>query len=273
MASQTIPKGSFVIEKPNVPIPLPKTLANQDVCDDLARDRAEPSFAKRTLVREAGVEFDMVVYDKTDGVSDIVSNQIIRSKTWEARDVQKVMSLFPCKVEGESECTYSQRQGAFLDIGANIGFYSLVAAHLGHKVISFEPFRKNIDLMCMSREYLLEPKKSNFHLHGHGLDYKPRQCQLFQDESRNIGDTHSICDEQTLNLFLSEKSQYKSLGWMNTTTLDDALNNGMFDSIDGGIDVMKMDVEGFEPNVIAGGNAFLSLDWLHGTYSWKWCRT
>jgi hypothetical protein len=117
MASQTIPKGSFVIEKPNVPIPLPKTLANQDVCDDLARDRAEPSFAKRTLVREAGVEFDMVVYDKTDGVSDIVSNQIIRSKTWEARDVQKVMSLFPCKVEGESECTYSQRQGAFLDIG------------------------------------------------------------------------------------------------------------------------------------------------------------
>jgi hypothetical protein len=52
---------------------------------------------------------------------------------------------------------------------------------------------------------------------------------------------------------------------MNTTTLDGALTNGMFDSIDGGIVVRKMEVEDFKPNVIVGANAFLSLDWLHGT--------
>lgn len=56
---------------------------------------------------------------------------------------------------------------------------------------------------------------------------------------------------------------------MNTTTLDGALTNGMFDSIDGGIVVRKMEVEDFKPNVIVGANAFLSLDWLHGTYSWR----
>jgi hypothetical protein len=42
---------------------------------------------------------------------------------------------------------------------------------------------------------------------------------------------------------------------MNTTTLDDALLDGVFDHVDR-IDVMKIDVEGFEPAVIMGGNRF-----------------
>ena len=42
---------------------------------------------------------------------------------------------------------------------------------------------------------------------------------------------------------------------MNTTTLDDALLEGAFDDFNG-IDIMKIDVEGFEPSVIAGGNRF-----------------
>jgi len=49
--------------------------------------------------------------------------------------------------------------------------------------------------------------------------------------------------------------QYTQLGWMNTTTLDDALLEGLFD-LYSGIDVMKMDVEGFEPSVMAGANRF-----------------
>ena len=62
--------------------------------------------------------------------------------------------------------------------------------------------------------------------------------------------------KRILNLFRREKPQYKRLEWMNTTTLDGALTNGMFDSIDGGIVVRKMDVEDFKPNVIVGANAF-----------------
>ena len=70
--------------------------------------------------------------------------------------------------------------------------------------------------------------------------YKPRQCQLFLVECHNIGDTHSFAMKRILNLFRREKPQYKRLEWMNTTTLDGALTNGMFDSIDGGIVVRKM---------------------------------
>jgi len=62
-----------------------------------------------------------------------------------------------------------------------------------------------------------------------------------------------VCDEKTRAHFLG--AVYASLGWMNTTTLDDALHEGAFDHVDR-VDVMKIDVEGFEPSVIAGGNQF-----------------
>lgn len=76
---------------------------------------------------------------------------------------------------------------------------------------------------------------------------------LFQQKGVNIGDTHSICNEKTRESFI--QMQYTQLGWMNTTTLDDALLEGLFD-LYSGIDVMKMDVEGFEPSVMAGANRF-----------------
>jgi hypothetical protein len=53
-------------------IPLPKKLANQDVCEDVTRDNADPSYVKHATLREAGVEFDMVVYEKANGISDSV---------------------------------------------------------------------------------------------------------------------------------------------------------------------------------------------------------
>jgi hypothetical protein len=45
------------------------------------------------------------------------------------------------------------------------------------------------------------------------------------------------------------------LGWMNTTTLDIALEEGHFNHV-GQVDVMKVDVEGFEYSVMEGGNRF-----------------
>jgi len=53
-------------------IPLPKKLANQDVCEDVTRDKADPSYAKHATLREAGAEFGMVVYEKANGISDTV---------------------------------------------------------------------------------------------------------------------------------------------------------------------------------------------------------
>ena len=74
----------------------------------------------------------------------------------------------------------------------------------------------------------------------------------------NIGDTHSVCDDKTRAHFLD--NGYVSLGWMNTTTLDDALLACLFDHVER-VDVMKIDVEGFEPSVIFGGNRFFQSEY------------
>ena len=60
---------------------------------------------------------------------------------------------------------------------------------------------------------------------------------------------------------------YASLGWVNTTNPDDGLLTGLFDHVKR-VDVMRIDVEVFEPSVIFEGNRSSSLN--TSTHSWKW---
>ena len=80
-----------------------------------------------------------------------------------------------------------------------------------------------------------------------------------------------MCDDKTRAHFLD--NGYVSLGWMNTTTLDDALLACLFDHVER-VDVMKIDVEGFEPSVIFGGNRFFQSEYVptyvNICFLWKW---
>ena len=193
-----------------------------------------------------GTEFDMYVYSH-ESVRDIVSDSIKASGSWEKRETQMLMNLVSCA--SSDECS----KHVFLDVGANIGWYSLTAANLGYSVISFEPFQSNLGLICSSSRLLDEMTAKRMTVFNVGLDFKPRQCELFQQSSINIGDTHSVCDGASRSLFI-EKG-YTSLGWMNTTTLDIALEDGHFNHW-AQVDIMKVDVEGFEYSVMEGGNQF-----------------
>ena len=244
----------------------------QDACDVflLRANDGAARFAKRVGARVAGVSFDMYVYGGTSSVRDIVSESIASRGTWEREETERLMRLFPCEEEEEETASapltnasfakickpksFRGKKGVFVDVGANVGWFSMVALSLGHSVIAFEPFERNVELMCASLNALeTKSARRRFTLHRRGLDYKQRACELFQQETVNVGDTHSICDEETRRQFSARG--YARLGWMNTTTLDDALLEGAFDGVHG-IDIMKIDVEGFEPSVIAGGNRF-----------------
>lgn len=242
----------------------PRTLEDDACHSSFNRHTNEgPSYARRVEAKVAGKSFDMFVYGAKDGVRDIVSESIASRRAWEREDTERLMQLFPCDDDvadvldstNSSKCdasSFNGKRGVLLDVGANVGWFSMVALHLGHSVIAFEPFEKNAELICASKE--IATKSHNLHLHRLGLDFKKRHCELFQQRNVNIGDTHSICDEETRRQFSARG--YARLGWMNTTTLDDALLEGFFDGIKAPIDVMKIDVEGFEPAVIAGGNQF-----------------
>ena len=72
----------------------------------------------------------------------------------------------------------------------------------------------------------------------------------------NYGDSISVCDDIPAERKQGWiKSGYVKLGESTTTTLDDAFEQGVFPRK---VDVMKMDVEGYEPRVLEGGRKFLS---------------
>ena len=198
-----------------------------------------PDSGSKSRASVSGIEFNIFVYDGT-GIGDFVSGNIKHSGSWEKQDTEQIMNILS-----------KGSDGVLLDVGANLGWFSLTALHLGHKVIAFEPFISNIELLCASSTELSSAE--NLRLYNLGLDYRTRNCELFQKKARNIGDTHSVCDIDSRRQFL-EKG-YSPLGWMNTSTLDDALTDGLFEFADH-IDVMKVDVEGFEHAIMDGGNQF-----------------
>jgi len=149
--------------------------------------------------------------------------------------------------------------GRLLDIGANLGWFSLAAASCGFDVVAIEPFAMNQALVEAST------CANGFHneikLIKSGLDTVARTCSLYQIPHVNIGDTHSVCstsvdgEEMRRNF---ESKGYKKLGTTQTTTLDElyrtkALGTRKFD-------ILKIDVEGFESRILLGGNAFMGSE-------------
>ncbi|CAB9501598.1 Inherit from COG: Methyltransferase [Seminavis robusta] len=81
--------------------------------------------------------FDMNVHSGNDLISK-------RIRTWgcfECAILNKFMQFMAAQTPSDT---------FFLDIGANIGMYSLHAAALGRDVFSFEPFQRNYQRLCKS---------------------------------------------------------------------------------------------------------------------------
>lgn len=123
-----------------------------------------------------------------------------------------------------------------VDIGANIGYYTLLAAHLvgdEGKVFAFEPDPYNYSLLCRNIEVngyrnVIPVQKAVFNKSG--------KMKLFLDKN-NLGG-HS----------LSEANVDKGVSTtVETTSLDE-----YFENTNHKIDVVKMDVQGSEMEVLNG---------------------
>ena len=83
-------------------------------------------------------DFKMILDSKDSGVS----KDIARSKIYETWETNVV-------------CNYVQKDSVVLDIGAHIGYYTLMLSKLvgaGGKVISFEPSPRNFDFLTQNLE-------------------------------------------------------------------------------------------------------------------------
>ncbi|GAX80390.1 hypothetical protein CEUSTIGMA_g7829.t1 [Chlamydomonas eustigma] len=134
-----------------------------------------------------------------------------------------------------------------LDVGANIGVHSLWFAALGYKVHSFEPLSKNFALLHCS--VILTPNlQANIRVNNFGLSTRnSTACML--SESHNLGGTHAeVLDSDNIYngshyCAPEDRASMRTLDWYWITVLN---KEPVF--------LMKIDVEGFEPQVVAGGH-------------------
>lgn len=166
--------------------------------------------------------------------NDIVSNSIAGSHSWMPHQT-KLISLMLANAPS--------KPAVFLDIGANIGWFTLVMSVLGHRVIAIEPMDNNVKLLQASLRASQASQKVT--VYRNGLSVQSQTCVLYSDNG-NIGDGHTVCG------ISSEKeaaalipSGYSIRQMINSTRLDALVSQD--------IDVMKIDVEGSELYAVQGG--------------------
>ena len=181
--------------------------------------------------------------------NDIVSNQIKMSGAW---DLSK-LRLFQ-KIVGD----YSREKGiplnelTFVDIGGNIGWFSLSMAAMGLEVMSFEPMASNIDMMRRSlcnKTNIKSGISRRVELFPFGLGPKEESCIVYSGNI-NEGDGVTMCGKTEEEITIPDG--YAIRGKIITKRLDDVAS-----SEGKNIALVKMDVEGYESHVVEGGRSFL----------------
>ena len=159
---------------------------------------------------------------------------------WYKDSIQSNWFLFNYIIDWEEFCLIKHRlkkDSIFLDVGANIGYYSIWASKFitSGRIFSFEP-------NCKAFNRLVENIKINKSIHN--------ITPINQAVSQKNGDIFMTNNLDTLNHILSteDKIDFNSSVKVKSTTLDSFVVEYHIDFID----YLKIDVEGFELDVLLG---------------------
>ena len=146
-----------------------------------------------------------------------------------------------------------------LDVGGNIGFYTLLSASHGHIVHTFEINPANLIRMCESLSLNRWADNGRVHIYQRAISNEPGQ-QLQVKIPRNPGAAHLQPMQVDQTTPASTETTIRS-AVATTMTLDGlAHDQGWLTSGKTGLSIplLKMDVEGAEPHVIAGATELLA---------------
>lgn len=147
----------------------------------------------------------------------------------------------------------------FVDIGANIGLFSMLAASMGHNVVAFEPARTNA-------------LKLNASIRVNGFTDRVQLLQMGLGDSRQVlslglnPDSPVVSSDGLMFRPNQSWSQYTDWGKLSVEsvlvdTLDAVTSSSEYSlrfDMTTRARIVKMDVEGFEPLVLAGAHNFFA---------------
>ncbi|ESO83274.1 hypothetical protein LOTGIDRAFT_169491 [Lottia gigantea] len=205
------------------------------------------NFLRAVLNSPAG-KTPIFVHDLNDDAA--VSKQLYDKGIWDPENVglvHKYLTSYPDLV--------------FMDLGAHVGTFSLMAAKLGRQVWSVDPLRGNLFRLCKSIEIGNFTEQVTVFYTALSDTYSVFN---FQTDYKNIGGTRLNQKIDVTNF--SQNGDATGISVISTVKLDDLLPLVNFKRA-----FIKMDVEEHEMNVLVGGQRFLdSVDVPYILMEWFW---
>lgn len=163
-----------------------------------------------------------------------MSGNIIRQGMWEGNLVRRIHDILK-----------NEPDVVFLDIGANVGVFSLTVAKLGRPTVSVDALEGNVARLCQSmRDGNLSDHMTVIH---NALSFQREKVAL-GTHKKNVGGTYV----KKLEKMGLDKIDQQALV-VDAILLDDLLEIFNFKRV-----VIKMDVETFEANVLKGADKFFT---------------
>ncbi|CAC5391395.1 unnamed protein product [Mytilus coruscus] len=199
-------------------------------------------------------EVKIFVHDPSDDIH--VSASLVEHGEWEPNLIQLIYSL----LEKDDDLK-------FIDLGANIGVFSLAVANLNKQVIAVEPLSINVKRLCKSVD--ANEFEDFITIVHNALSDKNEKVKLGKDKG-NVGGTFIAKDENMNKIQGSSvEGQYSDV--VNTAKLDDLLTIPEFNLKKV---IIKMDVEGWESHVLNGAERFFRKVDVQGILmEWMWHKT
>lgn len=171
---------------------------------------------------------------------DVVSDSICKLGYWDSMDVSSFGA-----------------PGNAVDIGSNMGYFTFLLAQAGWKVWAWEPIPSNLAMLdatlCANPAF-----KAEITLFRYALGETPDNCVSFSP-NWNVADGMVRCGSEGLMIQQHRPvpgvgTDYSILGIFPVKRLDDVLSEPGMPQV---VDFAKIDVEGFECEVLRGGSKLL----------------
>lgn len=134
----------------------------------------------------------------------------------------------------EEVVKYFKKNAVVFDIGANIGQHSIIFSLFSKEVYAFEP---NLEIFNQFSDSVKENRIKNIHLENYGVGVVDEEKELYINPE-NVGNS---------SVLPNEKFEHFTIKIKNLKSYEETLTH---------VDFVKIDVEGFELDVILGNKSF-----------------